>query len=419
MHTSAPQPSRLMPTTRPQVSGHRFMRRRVEHGLLFGDIRMIHDPLATRRRATIFGLVAVALIAAVMALFAWLRPNSDPGDAPILRDPAGNLFVRVDGTVHPVANLASARLVAGAAEEPARTSDEHLATLPRGVPIGVQNAPSVFAPEDAADVVWSVCAADEVTVVAGAEPRALGDGEAVLAEVDGAQWIFTREGRTLLPAEETPEGRIVRRVLGITADTPRWRPPADVAAAARELPPIAFPSPLPEVLTSEAGAWLVAPWGGIQVITDTQRTALADAGATLHDVPRTAPAEQPDAAPAFDLRLPAAVPQWLRPGGETVCVTESGGAAAAPAADLERGAAALSGDAVATRFAGLAQGAVGVDTGRGYHVVSIHGLRQEVEGRDALTVLGARRVESAPWRILTLLPEGPKLSRGAAVRATY
>ena len=62
---SSHSPRRLLPTTRAQVSGHRFMRRRVEHGLIFGDIRMIHDPLASRQRATIFSVVAVLLIAAV------------------------------------------------------------------------------------------------------------------------------------------------------------------------------------------------------------------------------------------------------------------------------------------------------------------------------------------------------------------
>ena len=55
------------------------MQRRVEHGLIYGDIRMIHDPLAARRRAGIFGAVGVVLIAAVMGLFAWMSPNPHPG----------------------------------------------------------------------------------------------------------------------------------------------------------------------------------------------------------------------------------------------------------------------------------------------------------------------------------------------------
>ena len=43
--------ARPLPTTKAQVSGHKFLRRRVEHGLVLGDIRMIHDPLARRRKA--------------------------------------------------------------------------------------------------------------------------------------------------------------------------------------------------------------------------------------------------------------------------------------------------------------------------------------------------------------------------------
>ena len=96
---------RLLPTTKVQVSGHRFMRRRVEHGLIFGDVRMIHDPLASRRRATAFGTISVLLISGVMGLYAWMRPNPDPGDAPILRAADGELYVRVDDMVHPVTCL--------------------------------------------------------------------------------------------------------------------------------------------------------------------------------------------------------------------------------------------------------------------------------------------------------------------------
>lgn len=43
--------ARALPTTKAQVSGHKFLVRRLEHGLVFGDIRMIHDPLKRRRRA--------------------------------------------------------------------------------------------------------------------------------------------------------------------------------------------------------------------------------------------------------------------------------------------------------------------------------------------------------------------------------
>ena len=151
------QARRLLPTTRSQVSGHRFMRRRVEHGLIYGDIRMIHDPLAARRRSAIFGMVAVALIAAGSGLFAWLRPNQDPGAAAILRANDGAMYVRVGEVVHPVTNLTSARLIAGSAEEPQRVGEERLTEMPRGVPLGIATAPAMFAPGDAVDAAWSAC----------------------------------------------------------------------------------------------------------------------------------------------------------------------------------------------------------------------------------------------------------------------
>ncbi|WP_291313188.1 type VII secretion protein EccB [Corynebacterium sp. UBA2622] len=413
------RPSRLLPTTRPQVTGHRFMRRRVEHGLLFGDIRMIHDPLAARRRAMLLGAAAVAMIAAVMALFAWLRPNPDPGGAPILRDPSGNLFVRVGDAVHPVTNLTSARLVAGSPEEPARVGEQHLLTMPRGVPVGIPTAPSSFAPPGAPDLGWAVCeAGGTVTVSAAHPPRPLDDASAVLATVHGRDWLVTAGGRTLLPEASSPHGRVVRRVLGVDADTPRWRPPDEVLNALRENPPVALPTPLPEVLETDAGSWAVNPAGGIQPVTPTQRDILADAGAPLRRVTRDSLSRYEDAAPALDLHLPAAVPRWEDPSGRAVCVDEGRGAATADAAG-PGGAVELSGGAVATHFTGLAHGAVAVDTGHGHHVVSTHGLRHEVPERPVLEVIGVELVENVPWEILSLLPAGERLNRESALTATY
>ena len=105
--------SKILPTTKAQVSGHKFLVRRMRHALVLGDISMIHDPLASRRRALIFGIVAVLLIALGSGLLAWLRPDPDPGQAELLSSEQGQLYVRVDDVVHPVANLASARLILG------------------------------------------------------------------------------------------------------------------------------------------------------------------------------------------------------------------------------------------------------------------------------------------------------------------
>ena len=88
--------SKILPTTKAQVSGHKFLVRRMQHALVLGDISMIHDPLASRRRALIFGIVAVLLISLGSGLLAWLRPDPDPGQAELLSSEQGQLYVRVD-----------------------------------------------------------------------------------------------------------------------------------------------------------------------------------------------------------------------------------------------------------------------------------------------------------------------------------
>ena len=39
------------PTTRWQVSGYRFLVRRMEHALVRRDVRMLHDPMRSQSRA--------------------------------------------------------------------------------------------------------------------------------------------------------------------------------------------------------------------------------------------------------------------------------------------------------------------------------------------------------------------------------
>ena len=74
--------AKLLPTTRAQVSGHKFMRRRMEHGLIFGDIRMIHGPLASRRRATILDDTRRVYLRHLDALAKTARANAAKFGAP-------------------------------------------------------------------------------------------------------------------------------------------------------------------------------------------------------------------------------------------------------------------------------------------------------------------------------------------------
>lgn len=422
---------RLLPTTRSQVSGHRFMRRRVEHGLIYGDIRMIHDPLASRRRSAIFGLIAVVLIAGGCGLFAWLKPNPDPGSAAIMRAADGSLYVRVGEVVHPVTNLTSARLIAGSPDEPQRVGDERLTDYPRGVPLGLTTAPAMFAPEGSNDIAWSACSLIDasrtpaLTVHAGPAPELLEPREAILVAHDGDDWLVTQAGRAKLPPATDPAGRLIRRELGIDAATPRREMHSGVLGALRELPLIGLPHPLPRVLETGAEAWILTGHGGVQQITPLQRDVLVAAGAHTERTDTAAIAAYPDADPPLTLSIPDEKPEWGDPAATSgavetaVCAAENGQAGRRPADALTRGAVELSGAGPATHFIGLSDGAVGVDTGFGYHVVSGAGQRHGVDQQAVLEMIGVAHMEKAPWAIIGLLPAGPDLTREAALTATY
>ena len=416
---------RLLPTTRSQVSGHRFMRRRVEHGLIYGDIRMIHDPLAARRRSAIFGVVAVALIAAGSGLFAWLRPNPDPGEAAILRATDGAMYVRVGEAVHPVTNLTSARLIAGVAEEPQRVGDERLTAMQRGVPLGIATAPSMFAPGDAEDAAWSACqdTTGRLTIAAGAMPGELKGNEGVVVKLDVDEWLLTREGRAKLPPADDAQGRVIRRALGLNAQVPRLAIDAAALTTFRELPPIKLPNPLPQLLIADnAGgdkAWVLTPHGGLQAVTELQKNVLIDAGVNPRNVTTSQVAAYPDADVPLAIDVPDTAPEWVDLDGKAVCSTETGTAAVVGTDVLAQGAIELSGASPASHFVGLSDGAVGIDTGAGYHVVSASGQRHFVDTRENLDVVGAQHIEQVPWSLISLLPEGPELTREAALTATY
>ena len=404
----------VLPTTRAQVSGHRFLRRRVEHGLVFGDIRMIHDPLAARSRALLFGVVAVVMISLGAGLLAWLRPAADPGDAPILQTADGALFVRVDDRVHPVTNLASARLIAGEPADPARIGDGVLGEIDRGVPLGVHPAPLLIdgGPEDE-DPQWSVCSgAGTVTVAVGRHTNPLGGHRGVVAAGAGADWLLTVDGRHQLPHPESPEGRMVRRALGITPDTPRWEPPVEVLSAVTERDPITLPELPAEILDTGAGLWAVLP-EGVAPVTGVQAEILAEAGVGRRAVVREALAGYPDAP--YDLRLPAVAPLFLDPAELTVCATDGRvGTLHSVASPVT-----LAGEGVADEFRGDTRSARAVDTGHGHHLIDATGLRHPVPERADLAALGLDAPVSAPWSVVRLLPEGPPLSREAASRASY
>lgn len=399
----------VVPTTKAQVSGHRFLRRRVAHGLVFGDIRMIHDPLASRSRALIFGVVATVLVALGMGLMAWLRPNPDPGEAPIVRDSSHGLYVQMDGVVHPVPNLMSARLIAGAPADPESMGDDNLRSTPRGVPVGIPAAPSIMAEAGAPE--WLVCMDDTDVVVVAQErpPRRLAPGTALLAQVDGAEWIISGTGRREL-IDGDPLTVILKRQLGIGPDTPRIELPAEVLAVLPELPAWRAPGEVGEVVQAASQWWWLRD-GAVTSLTVLQARLLQDLGAPARVMAPSEVAALPDAtAPAP--YLPEAVPTWEL--GQNVCVSDSG----AVVRTGELAGIELAGEGVADRFVSDAGGAFAVDSGFGVVVVGESGLRHDTTEED-FPAMGLPEPVAAPWNVVRLLPAGEDLTSDNARVGLY
>jgi ESX secretion system ATPase EccB len=198
-------------TTRAQVNGYRFLIRRLEHALIRGDSRMIHDPMRGQMRALIVGFVIAVLITAGCGVMAFFKPAPNMGDAQILLSKSsGATYVRIGDRVHPVLNLASARLIVGKGDAPKEVDDKFLNTVPRGPMVGIVGAPaSIRGADNLSMSSWTVCdtlqtpgatettgATTLQTTVLANDPVLDGDirtadpAQAILTEVSGTTYLI-------------------------------------------------------------------------------------------------------------------------------------------------------------------------------------------------------------------------------------
>lgn len=437
------------PTTPAQVSGHRFLVRQVQHALVRADARMLHDPLRTRARAQAAGAVLLALLAAGSLVLGLFRPAAGAADdaAVLLVRGTGAIHVRLDGRVHPAANLASARLALGRAEAPARIPATALGRWPAGPAIGIPGAPDVPAgdpgPTPAAAGVCDLAATGagedaprlrRTLVRLGPAGRAAPAGSAALAFDGRRHWLLAEGSR----ARVDPADPVLARALGLGAAEVRPVSPA-LLRALPERAPVA----LPEVGRLGAPTGRAAPFdrvGAVVRVDGRSLVAVAAGAAEVDPVPAAALAAvagvaEADAralarvpvAPRVDRgSLPATIPDWL-PAAGWLCAGAAGadGAAVrlrAPAAGRLRPEAAVAlpgadgpGPAV-DGYLGPAATVAAV-TGAGIQLISGTGIRHRVAGPAAAAALGYPGPGPLPWAMLAGLPEGPELS-GPAARAT-
>jgi type VII secretion protein EccB len=194
-------------TTRAQVNGYRFLIRRLEHALIRGDSRMIHDPMRGQMRALLVGLVIAVLITGAAGVLAFFKPTPNFGNSSIMLSKSnGTMFVQIGGRLHPVLNLASARLISGKSDVPKQVDDKFLNTVPLGPVVGVVGGPdSIHLGDDLGVSSWTVCDTTQTPKVTDTVGRSrvettvlannpvLGDG---IAAAVPTQMVLTQAGGT-------------------------------------------------------------------------------------------------------------------------------------------------------------------------------------------------------------------------------
>lgn len=428
--------------------------RRLEHALVRGDPRMLDDPLAAQSISLVIGAVLAVVAVAVGAVLAVLRPAGDLGDAPIVlvRD-SGALYVRVDDRVHPVFNLASARLITGSAAEPRIVSQRAVDRTPRGPMVGIPDAPPHI-PPPLADGQWTVCddtRSGLTTVIAGSAPADLIAGHSVLVTARGEAAAPTYLLYDTWRARVDLRHPAVVRALRLDGLVPQPVSPL-LLAAIPEAPAIVPPhipsgrSALPDmpagtVLRVPAAApasddeLFVVLTGGVQRIGQVAADLIRY---TDSRAARQIPAVSADRIGALPVVDSLPVTTFPRRAGvstdplvcaswdagtqpHTVLLTGAGpsdGQTWRPLAQADGGGPAL--DAVAipaghgsyVRAVGLSGD---VDQPGPAFLVSDAGVRYGVADADAAAALGLPDTPvPAPWPALAALPAGPDLSRAAA-----
>lgn len=152
-----------MTTRRDQLQSYQFMTQRVISAFVMRETDPQQSPLRRGVGALFGGLMVAVLLAAGVGVYGlltkvggdtWRKPGSV-----VIEKESGATYVYLDGRLHPTLNYASALLSAGRPGVPvARVSSGTLSDVPRGVPMGIPNAPdSLPAAGRRAGLPWTVC----------------------------------------------------------------------------------------------------------------------------------------------------------------------------------------------------------------------------------------------------------------------
>ncbi len=155
-------------TAKYQVSGLRFLYRRMAHALVRRDTRMIDDPQRAQAAPLILGLLLALIMAVGTVVWGLFSPAGLVSNARIVVDrDTGAMYVRIGPRLDPVTNLTSARLILGSPDNPVRASAAEIAKYPHGSLVGIVGAPTDIRDSTDPSSIWTVC---DTTMTGAAVP---------------------------------------------------------------------------------------------------------------------------------------------------------------------------------------------------------------------------------------------------------
>jgi type VII secretion protein EccB len=226
-------------STRTQVTGYQFLARRTAMALTRWRVRMEIEPGRRQMLAVVASVSAAIMICLGALLWSFINPSGQLNDTPIIADrDSGALYVRVGDTLYPALNLASARLIAGRADNPHKVRSSQIAEQPQGPMVGIPGAPDQISPTSPETSSWMVCdsvtssqgvgaPASVTTTVIDGTPSLSGHrqvitgSDAVVLRYDNDTWVIRDGRRSRIDATD----RAVLLPLGLSPEQVSGAPP--------------------------------------------------------------------------------------------------------------------------------------------------------------------------------------------------
>jgi type VII secretion protein EccB len=454
-------------TTKVQVSGWRFLLRRVEHAIVRRDTRMFDDPMAFYSRAVGAGIIIAVLICLGAALLAYFKPLGKRGGDTLLVDRSTNqLYVVMPGSgqLRPVYNLTSARLVLGNAATPVAVKSDELNRMPKGQPIGIPGAPYATPVAGSAESTWTLC--DNVVKAETAAPAVetsvlvqslavdstvgpLRPDQGMLVTFEGGDWLVTAAGRHSIDLAD----RALTSAVGIPVTTKAapiseglfnalpnvgpWQLPQIARAGEPNtvgLPPnLVIASVFKTVTESGEQHYVVLPDGVARVNDPTAAALRATDSYGLVEPPAVEASvvagipEQVYTSPlpdkALDILLRGEDPtlcwSWQRVPGDQAPKTTviAGRRLPVPASALSTGIKQIGGPATVFIDGGQFIRLQSPDPryGESLYYIDPQGVRYGLPNEDTAKNLGLTGPQTAPWQVVKLLVDGPVLTKEDAL----